>query len=72
MPRNVNVFIYMLCMPRNFIVVVQFFSVKYVLVIIDEEEQWRLVRMSHEGVGTTVEAKAMCGHFGRDKTVSLL
>ena len=48
------------------------FSVKYVPVIIDEEEQWRLVRMSHEGVGTTVEAKAMSGHFGRDKTVSLL
>ena len=69
MPRNVNVFIYTLCMPRNFIVV-QFFPVKYVLVIIDEEEQWRLVRMSHEGVGT--EAKAMSGHFGRDKTVSLL
>ena len=40
-------------------------SVKYVLVIIDEEEQWRLVHMSHEGVGTTVEAKAMSGHFGR-------
>ena len=28
--------------------------------------------MSHEGVGTSVEAKAMSGHFGRDKTVSLL
>ena len=63
------VFICMLCMPRNFIVIVQFFSVKYVPVIVDEEEQWRLVRMSHEGVSTTVEAKAMSGHFGRDKTV---
>ena len=62
----------MLCTPRNFIVVLFFFSVKYVLGIIDEEEQWWLVRMSHEGVGTTVEAKAMSGHFGRDKTVSLL
>ena len=62
----------MLCTPRNFIVVVQFFSVKYVPVIINEEEQWRLVHMSHEGVGATVEAKAMSGHFGRDKTVSLL
>ena len=72
MPRTDNVFIYTLCMPRNFIVVVQFFSVKYVPVIIDEEEQWRLIRMSHEGVSTTVEAKAMSGHFGRDKTVSLL
>ena len=59
----------MLCMPRSFIVVIQFFSVKYVLVIIDEEEQWKLVHMSHEGVGTTVEAKAMSGHFGSDKTV---
>ena len=63
---------YVLCTPRNFIVVVQFFSVKYVPVIIEEEEQWRLVHMSHESVGTTVEAKAMSSHFGRDKTVSLL
>ena len=62
----------MLCTPRNFIVVLQFFSVKYIPVIVDEEEQWRLVRMFHEGVGTTVEAQAMSGHFGRDKTVSLL
>ena len=62
----------MLCMPRNFIVVVQFSSVKYVPAIIDEEEQWRLVCMCHEGVSTTVEAKAMSGDFGRDKTVSLL
>ena len=59
-------------MPRNFIVVVQFSSVRNVPVIIDEEEQSRLVRMSHEGVGTTVEAKAMSGHFRRDKTFSLL
>ena len=66
------VFICMLCIPRNFIVVVQFSSVRYVPVIIDEEEQWRLVHMSHEDVGTTVEAKAMSGHFGRDKTVSLM
>ena len=65
------VFICTLCMPRNFIVVVQFSSVRYVQVIIDEEEQWRLVCMS-QGVSTTVEAKAMSGHFGRDKTVSLL
>ena len=49
-----------------------FFSVKYVPVILDEEEQWSIVRMSHEGVGTTVEATAMSDHFGRDKTVSLL
>ena len=62
----------MLCITRNFIVVVQFFSIKYILVILDEEEQWRLVYMSHEGVSTTVEAKTMSGHFGRDKTVSLL
>ena len=59
-------------MPSNFIVVVQFFSVQYIPVILDEEEQWRLVRMSHEGISTTVEVKAMSGHFGRDKTVSLL
>ena len=66
--KECYVFICMLCMPRNFIVVA---SVRYVPVIMDEE-QWRLVHMSHEGVSTTVEAKAMSGHFGRDKTVSLL
>ena len=46
--------------------------VRYVPVIIAEEEQWKLVCISHEAVDTTVEAKAMSGHFGRDKTVSLL
>ena len=46
--------------------------VRHVPVIIDEEEQWRLVHMSHESVGTTVEAKVNSGPFGRDKTVSLL
>ena len=66
------VFICILCTPRNFIVVVQSSSVRYVPVIIDEEEQWMLVFMSHEDVGTTVEAKAMSGPFGSDKTVSLL
>ena len=66
------VFICTLCRPRYFIAVVQFFSVKYVPVIIDEEEQWRLVCISHESVSTTVEAKAMSGHFGRDQTASLL
>ena len=60
----------MLCTPRNFIVVVQFSSVRYVSVKIDEEEQWRLVHTSHEGV--TVEAKAMSDHFEGDKTASLL
>ena len=61
-----------LCTPRNFTVVVQFSLVRYVPFILDEEEQWKLVRMSHEGVSTTAEAKAISGHFGRDKTVSLL
>ena len=71
MPRNLSVFI--CCVhPGISLLLYYFFSVKYVPVIIDEEEQWRLVRMSHEGAGTTVEAKAMSGHFGRDKTFSLL
>ena len=26
----------------------------------------------HEGVGNSIEARAMSGHFGRDKTVQLL
>ena len=47
-------------------------SVRYVPVIMDEQEQWRLVCMYSEGVSITIVAKAMSGHFGRDKTVSLL
>ena len=70
MPRNLSVFI--CCVRPGTSLLYYFFSVRYVPVIIDEEEQWRLVHMSHEGVGTTVEAKTMSGHFGRDKTVSLL
>ena len=37
-----------------------------------EAEQWRIIRECHEGTGNSVEAKAMSGHFGRDKTVSLI
>ena len=62
-PGMLCIYLYAVYAQKFFIVVVQFFSVKYVPVIIDEEEQWRLVHMSHEGVGTTVEAKAMSGHF---------
>ena len=69
--QECHIFIFTLCTPRNFIVVVQCSSVRYVPFIIDEEEQWRLVHMSNEG-GTTVEAKAMSGHFGRNETASLL
>ena len=38
----------------------------------EEDEQWKLVRMAREGMGSSVEAKALSGHFGRDKTCSLL
>ena len=37
-----------------------------------EAEQWRIIRECHEGAGNSVEAKAMSGHFGRDKTVALI
>ena len=37
-----------------------------------ESEQWRIIRKCHEGTGNSVEAKAMSGHFGRDKTVALI
>ena len=36
-----------------------------------EAEQWRIIRECHEGTGNSVEAKAMSGHFGKDKTVAL-
>ena len=38
----------------------------------DTDDQWRIIRECHEGVGNSVEARAMSGHFGRDKTVQLL
>ena len=37
-----------------------------------EAEQWKIIRERPEGTGNSVEAKAMCGHFGRDKTVALI
>ena len=38
----------------------------------DTDDQWRIIRECHEGVGNSVEARAMSGHFGRDKTVQFL
>ena len=70
MPRNV-MYLFVHCVLQG-ISLLLYNLVRYVPVIIDEEEQWRLVCMSHEGVSTTVETKTMSGHFGRDKTVSLL
>ena len=37
-----------------------------------EAEQRRITRECHEGTGNSVEAKAMSGHFGRDKTIALI
>ena len=45
---------------------------KNVPVIDTEAEQWRIIRECHEGIGNSVKAKAMSGHFGRDKTVALI
>ena len=45
---------------------------KNVPVIENEAEQWRIIRECHEGIGNSVEAKAMSDHFGRDKTVALI
>ena len=47
-----------------------FFIAKNIPVV--ETEQWRIIRECHEGTGNSVEAKAMSGHFGRDKTVALI
>ena len=49
-----------------------FYLVKNVPVIKTEAEQWRIIRECHEGIGNSVEAKAMSGHFDRDKTVALI
>ena len=38
----------------------------------DTDDQWRIIRECHEGVGNSVETRAMSGHFGRDKSVQLL
>ena len=37
-----------------------------------ESEQWRIIRECHEGTGNSVEARAMSGHFGRDKTLAFI
>ena len=49
-----------------------FHLVKNIPVVETESEQWRIIRECHEGTGNLVEAKAMSGHFGRDKTVTLI
>ena len=49
-----------------------FHLVKIIPVVETEAEQWRIIRECHEGTGNSVEAKAMSGHFGRDKTVVLI
>ena len=36
------------------------------------DDQWRIIRECHEGVGNSVEARATSGHIGRDKSVQLL
>ena len=70
MPRNVT-YLFVRCVCPG-ISLLLYNLVRYVPAIIDEEEQWRLVHMCHEGVGTTVEAKAISRYSGKDKTVSLL
>ena len=46
------------------------FTVKYVPYIMDPDDQWRIIREYHEGVGNSIEARVMSGHFGRDKTTT--
>ena len=48
------------------------FAVKYVPCILVTDDQWRIIRECHESVGNSIEARAMSGHFHRDKTVQLL
>ena len=48
------------------------FSVKYVPCILNTDDQWRIISECHKGVANSVEARAMSGHFGRDKTVQSL
>ena len=48
------------------------FTVKYVPVILAEKEQWRIIRQCHEGYFNSIQVHAMSGHFGRDKTCSLI
>ena len=49
-----------------------FHLVKNIPVVETEAEQWRIIRKCHKGTGNSFEAKAMSGHFGRDKTVALI
>ena len=38
----------------------------------DTDDQWRIIKACHEGVGNSIEVRTMSGHFGRDKTTQLL
>ena len=33
-----------------------------------DADHWRIIRECHEGTGNSIEAKAMSGYFGRDKS----
>ena len=49
-----------------------YFLVKWLPCIEDVAEQWRIIEYNHEGFGDSAESKAMAGHFGRDKTCSVI
>ena len=38
----------------------------------DVDDLWKIIRECHEGVGNSIDARAMSGHLGRDETVQLL
>ena len=40
--------------------------------MLDTDDQGRIIKACHEGVGNSIEVRTMSGHFGRDKTAQLL
>ena len=38
----------------------------------EEKEQWRQISIYHDGIGSSQESRSTSGHFGRDKTLSLM
>ena len=42
------------------------------VVVVDKEKKAQIVQAAHQGIGSSLEAAALSGHQGRDKTYSLI
>ena len=60
------------CMTRNSNTSFLNHSSEVLQVITQEEEMYNYIRINHEGMGDSIQARAVSGHSGRDKTVAFV